>query len=83
MSAISTLPRNGGNGAALVVVVADLLMSAYSALTAKSAPKVKAVPIAAVKPAGQVNVWQLYRLAGDSDSINPKVVAKLHKELAA
>jgi hypothetical protein len=98
MSSIATLPRTGGNGAALVVVVADLLMSVYGALTARSedkgsvpkvavlkAPVLKAPALevkaaskaVTAKAADKLDVWQLYRLAGNSDSVNPKVLASL------
>jgi hypothetical protein len=79
MSAVATLPRNGGNGAALVVIVADLLIKAYGALTAKPAPKAKTVAAAAVKSGAQASIWRLYRLAANGDSVNPKVFASLSR----
>lgn len=77
MSTVATLPRAGGNGAALVVVVADLLMRAFAALTAKATREVKTTPNK-TQPAAKVNLRQLYRLAGDRDSVNPIIWSKLN-----
>lgn len=73
---IATLPRAGGNGAALVVVVADLLIGLFSAVTNKAALKA-----ANEKSLKELGFWQLYRLTVGYDSISPKVAAKLRKEL--
>ena len=84
---IATLPRNGGNGAALVVVVADLLMGLYAALTKKAASKSDAtaktavISSAATEPAKELSLWQLYRLTAGYDSISPKTAAELRKKL--
>lgn len=87
-ASIATLPRSGGNGAALVVIVADLLMGLYSSLTKKVASQgmvqvqAKVAPVAITgKPANELSLWQLYRLTVGYDSISPKVAAKLRKEL--
>jgi hypothetical protein len=73
---IATLPRAGGNGAALVVVVADLLIGLFAVVKNKTAPKA-----AVEKSAKELGFWQLYRLTVGYDFISPKVAAKLRKEL--
>jgi hypothetical protein len=79
MSAVATLPRAGGNGAALVVVVADLFMGLYAAFAPKRAPKAQAAPEAAAEPENKMNLWQPYRpVMIGIDSLNPVVWAKLN-----
>lgn len=76
MSATATLPRAGGNGAALVVVIADLLMSFMATARASEAAKPKAETVKTSKKPG---VWQLYRMSA-SDAVNPRVLQALSLE---
>lgn len=75
-SPIATLPRAAGNGAALVVVVADVLIGLIAAIREKAATKA-----VVGTPAAKLSFRQLYRLTVGYDSITPKVAAKLRKEL--
>ena len=75
-STIATLPRAAGNGAALVVVVADALIGLIAAIREKAASKT-----VVGTPATRLSFRQLFRLTVGYDSINPKVAAKLRKEL--
>jgi hypothetical protein len=77
-TAIATLPRAGGNGAALVVIAADFVMALFAATTVKTSVKAAAVSKAGtVKHVQGRGVWQLYRLSANSDSVNPTVLAAL------
>lgn len=87
-ASIATLPRSAGNGAALVMVVADLVMDFYAKATEKAAPQTavsqivlpqeaESVKAASVSTADGIDLWQLYRLGVSSDSVNPKVIAEL------
>jgi hypothetical protein len=75
----ATLPRAGGNGAALVVVVADLFMGLFASAKAPANVKVDAISAApvAAKRTKKVDIWQLYRMSVSSDSISPDVMAAL------
>jgi hypothetical protein len=82
-AAIATLPRAGGNGAALVMVVADMVLELFAKAPAKAEPEVQVVMQAAALPvADSVDIWSLYRLGVGSDSVNPKVVAELQSQIA-
>lgn len=89
----ATLPRSAGNGAALVVVVTDLLINLFDGAAEKfsrpAAPKmaVPAMPMVAAAPlpaasarAAKPGLWQLYRMAGGSDSVNPKILGALRAD---
>lgn len=80
---IATLPRAGGNGAALVVVVADLLRAFFAAMTEKAAPKEVSVSKVEAEEIGAVSLAQLYQLSAGSDSISPRVAARLREESVA
>lgn len=74
----ASVPRNAGNGTALIVVVADFVVDLFGKAAvvrkAKAAPKV-----VAVEKEHDLDVWQLYRLSAGSDSVNPKTGAKLRE----
>lgn len=79
-TAFASLPRSAGNGAALVVVVADFLIGLFATNKAQAAPRAKVTAHAyTADKADTGNVWQLYRLGAGSDSVSPQALAKLQK----
>jgi hypothetical protein len=66
-----------------VVVVADMFIRLFAAMTEKSAPLAKAEPKAeTARFAKTASVWKMYSLAADSDSVSPKVATRLHNDFS-
>lgn len=81
-AAIASVPRSAGNGAALVVVVAHLVLDLLEKFMAKPQAQPVAQAVAA-EEASVPSMWTLYRLAGGSDSVNAKVVAQVRAHAEA
>jgi hypothetical protein len=71
-ASIATLPRNGGNGRALLAAIGEVV----SAFASRNATAATAAPSAKT-----MNIWQLYRLTVGYDTISPAVAAHLRKQL--
>lgn len=75
-----TLPRAGGNGAALVIVIADLFMGLFASAKAPAKAEAKVAAKSEARTSAHVrkaSVLQLYRMSISSDSVSPNVMAAL------
>lgn len=71
-SITATLPRNGGNGRALLSAIGEVLSALLAPKNGQAATDT---------PVQDMSIWQLYRLTAGYDSISPAVAAQLRKKL--
>lgn len=78
--ATATLPRAGGNGAALVVVVADMVIHSFTAFKENVAAFTDALAeLTTVDAANESDLTKLFRLSARSDTVSHEVLEALRK----